>query len=706
MTVYPSPVARPVSAGTPQHAIAITHQAYVNIYDGPGTQYRDIGDLRNFTLVYHYPATRTGDGWMWIEQVGVSGWVMTSGVTFEEVYDEQSYTPQHATPYDGKVAVWHWRGDAIPENSIDELARSLKSRAPHVTQVFVKTSDYTPSTGAQWQGYWDTERGLAIDSPASIDRWVNGLKAHGLEFHAWCVPRGADIEAEANLIIQACNRPGVKSMILDVEPYAGFWMGGREAVRPLMTRIRRSIPANFHIGLCVDPRRRHFETIFPREWASFINSIHPMVYWVTMRREPDSILDETYAVWGEMGKPIIPILQGDADAISMEAALTLATKRHGAPGVSWWRLGVIGPVEWAAINKPLEVGAGAPEDSVVRYIDERIVKPGDPGFARFSHTGREELTAFEGAWGWQAYYKKTEAQTSKVAVRWSTSITVAGSYELAVFVPARHSSTRNARYKIHGVSGSNNEVLVTVDQSQRRNQWVTLGVFSFDPAQPNAGTVFLNDLTGESANEIAFDALRWRRVAAVEPPRAGETIPEGFADGYDAPIGSVVERRSPKVWPGQWIDASPFGRLYFVGSPSEAYHTGADLNLPANADAHTPVSACASGVVTFANRLPVWGNVIIIRHDPLVGSGKVMYSRYGHVEEMVVRVGERVARGQQIAKVGNAFGRWAYHLHFDLSPTDIFETKPDHWPKKDRVALLRHYVDPREFIEANRPRRS
>ncbi|HLU09742.1 MAG TPA: M23 family metallopeptidase, partial [Oceanobacillus sp.] len=202
---------------------------------------------------------------------------------------------------------------------------------------------------------------------------------------------------------------------------------------------------------------------------------------------------------------------------------------------------------------------------------------------------------------------------------------------------------------------------------------------------------------------IAFDAARWRKV--VEVPGGGTTpIPPGYADGYDPPIGTVAERRSAQVWPGKWLDASPFGRLYFVGTPSEAYHTGADLNLPSDADAHTPVYSAASGVVVFAARLPTWGNVIIIRHDPLPNSGMVMYGRYAHVEDMIVTVGQRVTRGQQIAKVGNAFGRWAYHLHFDLSPTNVLELDPGHWPKKDRDALFRNYVDPREFILANRPR--
>jgi len=701
MSTFPPPVPKPASAGNAITAIANTTTAYVNIRNGPGTQYRDVGDVHNFTLLLYYPNSRTNGDWVWIEQFGVKGWVSSSLIQFERA-DASPPPAQAPTPYDGKVAIWHWRGDSIGESSIDQVAQTIKTNAPHVKALFVKTSDYTASTGPQWMGYWDSKRNLAIDGPSSIDRWVTTLAKYNLEFHAWCVPRGADINAETNLIIQACQRPGVKSMILDVEPYDGFWLGGRAAIRPFMTRIRRALPGSFHIGMSIDPRPRWYDAIYPAEWFPFVNSIHPQDYWETFRQTPDQTLDSTWQVWGSYGRPIIPVLQGDAsDASSIRQAHTLATQRYKATGVSWWRLGVIGPGEFAALNQPINLGTTPtvpttpPEED--QYLEEQVVRPQDPGFSIWSHTGQREVETFQGTWGWQVYYKQSEPQTSKVAARWSPVMQNSGKYEITTFVPARHSTTKNARYKIHGVRGTTSEVIVSVDQSKQRNTWVKLGIFDFDKNAINAGVVFLNDLTGESDLEIAFDAVRWRRIA---PPGSNAGI---YSDGFDPPIGTTAERRSSQVWPGRWLDASPFGRLYFIGTPSEAYHTGADLNLPSDADAHTPVYACASGVVVFAARLPTWGNVIVIRHDPRSRTDIAMHSRYGHVEDVVVKVGDRVSRGQRIAKVGNAFGRFAYHLHFDLSTTNILETNPEHWPGRNLTELLQNYVDPRMFIEANRP---
>ena len=692
---FPPAVPKPASPGPSQSVIANTRAAYMNIRNGPGTEYRDIGDIFDNSVIVYYPNTRTGAGWVWAEQGQLAGWISTSVVTFEMIQPPPpNPTP---TPYDQKIAVWQWKGDVLAENTIDEVAQTIKRVAPNVTEIFVKTSDYTPTTGARWQGYWDTKRALAIDGPASIDRWVQVLGRYGLNFHAWCVVRGLDVVAETNLIVQACLRPGVRSMILDVEPYEGFWSGGRDGIRPYMTRIRRQIPGTFHIGMSVDPRPQHYASIFPEEWFPFVNSIHPQVYWVTFRQTPDAALASAFTVWTGFGRPIIPVLQGDGPASEISTAHTVATQRHQAKGLSWWRMGVIGPTQFQALNKPITPGTEPPPPPPPpQYGEEVVIRPIDSRFAKGSYTGLPEFLSFQGTWGWTVFYKRTTAQRSAVWAQWSPALPKSGRYEVSAFVPGRHATTLRARYKIHGVKGSTGEVVVELDQSRYFNQWVPLGIFEFDRGTVNAGAVFLNDLTYENNLEIAFDAMRWREVLV-------DGTPAEFADGYDSPIGTLAERRGTKVWPGQWIDVSPFAQLYLGGTPNAAYHTGADLNLPADADRHTPVCAVASGIVTFAGRLPVWGNVVIIKHDPLEGSRKVMYSRSAHVESMNVQVGQRVQRGEQIARVGNAFGAYAYHLHFDLSPTTILESQPQHWPGLDYNDVIKNYVDPRIFIQQNRP---
>src|SRR5512140_3760089 len=101
-----------------------------------------------------------------------------------------------ATPYDNRVALWHWKGDSLAETSIDEVVQTIKRYAPAVSAIFVKTSD-----GSEWQGAYDPSP-LAIKSIADVDRWVQTLAKYNLDFHAWCVPKGVDIPNESTRIIQ------------------------------------------------------------------------------------------------------------------------------------------------------------------------------------------------------------------------------------------------------------------------------------------------------------------------------------------------------------------------------------------------------------------------------------------------------------------------------------------------------------------------
>ena len=699
-------VPKPANAGTGQTAIANAKLAYVNVRTGPDTSYRDIGDLRDNSLVVYYPNSRMNSEWYWIEYRGLGGWVSTSVVEFEATVGGTIEQP--ATPYDGKVAVWHWKGDAIAENSIQELARNLKNRAPNLKAVWVKTSD-----GADWMGRFDRSN-LAVNGPSDVDRWVSALSAEGLEFHAWCVPKGVDIEAEAAIIAAVCKRPGVKSMILDVEPYSGFWQGGAAGVRPFMLRIRQQVGGGFHIGMSVDPRPWHYDSIFPNEWFPFINSIHPQSYWYTFRATPEETLQQTYDTWRGYGRPIIPALQGDAPLVDQESAHTLATQRHGATGVSWWRYGVIG--QFGAVNLPIEIKdpGTPPTDPTDNYADEVLIVPKGAGFRSGSYTGRQEFSEFIGTWNWTVLYKATTVSRSAVWAEWKTTLPVSGRYEISTFVPTRHATTTRARYKIHGIKGTSTEVVIDINQYANRNRWVPLGIFELDKNQPNAGKVFLNDVTGETGKEIAFDAIRFRRIVTAPPttgnPPTGTTRPSvvngvPVSDGYDSPIGTAEQRRGTRVWPEGWLDASPFGRLYFVGTPSEAYHTGADLNWGSPyADKGLPVYSTANGVVIFAGNLAVWGNVIIIRHDPLYEpGGQVLYSRYGHVQDVMVKAGDRVKRGQQIAEIGDGSGRFVPHLHFDLSPTTVLEIRPSDWPGTNQASLLKNYIDPLVWIRRYRP---
>jgi hypothetical protein len=179
-------------------------------------------------------------------------------------------------------------------------------------------------------------------------------------------------------------------------------------------------------------------------------------------------------------------------------------------------------------------------------------------------------------------------------------------------------------------------------------------------------------------------------------------VPVPIAAGFDAPIGSPQERAGVQLWPGAWFDATPFGTRYDA-TGRWAIHTGADLNLPNDVDALAPVYAAADGIVRASGAYPVWGNLITIEHKLLDGTR--LWTRYAHLNEMTAQVNQIVQRGEMIGRVGNAFNRYAYHLHYDVAVIDLGQNPAD-WPGDDQGRVFRDYVDPLAFTAAHRPLRA
>ena len=428
------------------------------------------------------------------------------------------------TPFDNKSGIWLVAGDQVGENSIDEVAQTILSYAPAINAVWVKTSD-----GSDWMAKYDTKAALHIDGPAAIDRWVTTLQKYGLEFHAWAVPRGLDIDGEAAVIIAACQRPGVRSMILDVEPYAGFYAGGQQSVRPLMTKIRAAVPGAFHIAMTCDARQAHYNEIFPQEWFPFVNSVHPQVYWPDMGVTPDQALSSAYTAWGNYGKPVIPALSAyGTDPSNIDKARNLAVNTYHAVGFSWWAFGHIDATHFLSVNHtvggvqvvPPPGAAGTP----VQAGTPIVVNLSSPNY----HDGVYDATkpgfnTYDGPNG-LGKFRAVDEGVANVWASYDPQIKQSGWYRIEAFMPSQHATTGNARYKIHGVKENPNEWLVSAAQSAGvANDWLTIGTFQIDATQPQPGVIFLNDWTFEMGREIVWDAIRWTPLTII-PSKATASV--------------------------------------------------------------------------------------------------------------------------------------------------------------------------------------
>ena len=133
---------------------------------------------------------------------------------------------------------------------------------------------------------------------------------------------------------------------------------------------------------------------------------------------------------------------------------------------------------------------------------------------------------------------------------------------------------------------------------------------------------------------------------------------------------------------------------------TENKHLGDDLNGIGgeNSDLGDPIYAVADGRVLLAREAgPGWGNIVILLHAYLEnGQRKYVQSYYAHVQDMLVHPGEMVKRGQQIATVGTANGRYFAHLHFEMR--EFLTPFVGAGYRQD----TRGWINPTKFIEEHR----
>ncbi|MDF1616439.1 M23 family metallopeptidase [Petrocella sp. FN5] len=95
---------------------------------------------------------------------------------------------------------------------------------------------------------------------------------------------------------------------------------------------------------------------------------------------------------------------------------------------------------------------------------------------------------------------------------------------------------------------------------------------------------------------------------------------------------------------------SPFGRRW------GAFHAGVDLSAPSG----TTVRASDGGTVTIAGWRGNYGYLVEIDH------GNGIRTRYGHNSKIEVKVGQKVAQYETIAKVGSTGRSTGPHVHFEI----------------------------------------
>ncbi len=115
-------------------------------------------------------------------------------------------------------------------------------------------------------------------------------------------------------------------------------------------------------------------------------------------------------------------------------------------------------------------------------------------------------------------------------------------------------------------------------------------------------------------------------------------------------------RYTPSIWPCKGIISSPYGIRFHPIFNTKFFHPAIDIANKKN----TPIVATADGVVVFSGWMRGYGNVIAIEH------GQKYRTVYAHLAKSLVKKGEFVNKGQEIAKMGNTGRSTGPHVHYEL----------------------------------------
>lgn len=170
--------------------------------------------------------------------------------------------------------------------------------------------------------------------------------------------------------------------------------------------------------------------------------------------------------------------------------------------------------------------------------------------------------------------------------------------------------------------------------------------FSAEPAMggPDKGgsTMLMPELTASLERIAGALDRQQERLAALENLM------------LDRKVNAAV---TPSGWPveGGWV-SSGFGKRADPFTGQRSMHEGVDIATRFG----TTIQAMGDGLVTFSGEKAGYGLMVEITHDA------ALVTRYAHTSASLVKVGDRVQKGQAIAQVGTSGRTTGPHLHFEV----------------------------------------
>ena len=177
------------------------------------------------------------------------------------------------------------------------------------------------------------------------------------------------------------------------------------------------------------------------------------------------------------------------------------------------------------------------------------------------------------------------------------------------------------------------------------------------------GQTLVIPAAGAGAPAVA-DAAGVRKVktTTISAPGAGDTT-QSTAKTAPAPtqqdVSSSAQLPNPEPLSGASFRWPVKGRVIsgFGTKPDGGHNDGINISVPQG----TPVKAAENGVVAYSgSELKGYGNLVLVRH------ANNWVSAYANNEELLVKRGDKVSRGQVIAKAGTTGSVSQPQVHFEL----------------------------------------
>ncbi|THB77061.1 MAG: M23 family metallopeptidase [Desulfobulbaceae bacterium] len=112
-------------------------------------------------------------------------------------------------------------------------------------------------------------------------------------------------------------------------------------------------------------------------------------------------------------------------------------------------------------------------------------------------------------------------------------------------------------------------------------------------------------------------------------------------------------------------------RTYYYGNKAidRQVHLGIDIASTKNAE----VKAAAAGIVTFADYLGIYGNMVMLDH------GQGVFSLYSHLSQINVAISDQIESGVVLGRTGTSGMAGGDHLHFSVLINGVFVNPLEWW---------------------------